>query len=57
MNLNGFFAAGFWKTLQRGLLAREFRENLIELGNLQISSTFGDKPTTFIWPPSFTTET
>jgi len=57
MNLNGFFAAGFWKTLQRGLLAREFRENLTELGNLQISSTFGDKPTTFIWPPSFTTET
>ncbi len=34
IDLNGFFAAGFRKTLQRGLFAREFRENLIKLSNL-----------------------
>ncbi len=35
MNSNGFFAAGFWKTLLGRLFAREFLENLMKLGYLQ----------------------
>ncbi len=32
---DGFFAAGLRKTPQGRLFAREFRENLVELGNLE----------------------